>query len=155
MSDFSFTPKTDQEIAAMQNRGLLAEGVYKFIVTEAKPMISQSGNSMIQLRLAIKGVDNIDRNVFDFLVSSEEMIFKIKHFCEAVGLESAYAAGAFNAQDCMGKGGNAKIVVQKGKLRADGSGFYPDKNGVRDYIKSYAQPTVGSGAEMFNDDLPF
>ncbi len=153
---FAFVPKTEEEIRHIQNRLLLPDGVYPFIVREAKPMKSSAGNSMVQLRLECTAHDGYKHTVFDFLVATEEMLFKIKHFCETAGIEQEYAAGQFNPPDLVGKEGLARITIQRGKARKDKDGredgsYYPDKNTVRDYIK---RTDLKPSCSM-NDDIAF
>jgi hypothetical protein len=81
------------------------------------------------------------------------MIFKIKHFCEAIGLEEDYTNGALNLQKMIGRSGQLKLGIQKGKKKDDSDDFYPDKNNVKDYIKS-EQKTLANEAPL-NQDVPF
>ena len=100
-----------------EDEGLLADGTYPFEVKTASDQYSKTGNEMIKVMLLVNG----ETIVFDYLI--EAMKFKLKHFCEAVGLDYS---GNLEASDCEGKCGRVKIVIKE-----DGFG---KKNEVKDYI---------------------
>lgn len=154
---FSFAPKNDEEIHAIQNQGLLPEGVYPFQVKAVEQLVSKTGNSMLKIRLSVLEKDGSSRTIFDYLVATDQMIFKLKHFCEAIGLEDKYSKGCFEPQDCLERSGSAFISVQKGSAKPDGSGNYPDKNQVKDYVKAneVAKPKAAAVDKDFDDDIKF
>lgn len=131
---FSFKPMSDEEINVLQNRELLKDGVYPFVVKEMSEQHSKNGNPMLKVRLEVVVNQNHKVSIFDYLVSTEKMMFKLKHFCEALGLIESYAKGSFSFSDCIGRSGKCKIAIDKGSAKPDGSGFYPDKNIVKDYV---------------------
>ena len=133
-----FQPKTNEEIAM---EGLLEEGEYRAEVIEAKDETSKAGNGMIHLQLRVFLADGSRRIVHDYLL--EAMSFKLKHFCEAAGLDAKYAAGELAADDCKGKECMVHLIVQK-------QAGYPPKNAVRDYMKH-----TTDNAKKTGDDLPF
>lgn len=141
---FNFDPMTDEEINAHQNRALLAKGVYPFKVTAAEYGLSEAGNKMMKLKLTIFEADGSQRNIFDNLIAIKSMMFKTKHFCDTTGLSEKYAMGDFSISDCLNRSGMVEIVIQKGNVKKDGSGFYPDKNVVRDYVKASDVPSKDS-----------
>ena len=67
------------------------------------------------------------------------MQWKIKHFCESVGLEAEYQAGELTGALCSGRSGKVKIGTQPAK---DG---YPPKNVIKDYEVAIGKP-AGMGA---------
>lgn len=160
---FSFQPLTDEEIEMM---GLVPEGEYRFEVAKATSKMSNGGNPMIELVLKVWDKNGSEQQVYDYLVSTPKMMFKVKHFCDSVGLTQEYLKGHFQDWQCTGKSGRAYIVVTKGKPNDEG-GMYPDKNSVRDYIKSttnnigsasasIALPALTPKAEPeHDDDIPF
>lgn len=153
---FSFNPLSDEQINAIQNRGLLADGVYPFCVKSIEQRHSKSGNPMLQVRIGVLANADDERNIFDYLLATEQMMFKLKHFCESIGLEEKYAKGNFSPADCINRSGRVRIGVQKGGAKEDGSGFYPDKNSVKDYVK--LDEKVAEIAKVdpdFNDDIKF
>lgn len=59
-------------------------GEYNFIVVSAEKTYSTSGNPMIKVRLDLQGADG---SVFDNLVLSDGMMWKLVSFFESVGLK--------------------------------------------------------------------
>lgn len=161
---FTFTPMTDEQLnegRPMKEFNLLPEGVYVFYIKSAEEKTASTGNPMISLVLCINDQDGFERQIFDNLVSTPKAIYKIKQFCDAVGLDEKYNAGSFCSDDCVNKNGKAKINIQKGEPKGDGS-YYKDKNVVKSYIKtaqndSIVQVKKAANAETFsiNDDIPF
>ena len=143
----NFNPKTEQEIQSM---GLIEEGSYPFEVIESQDRLSKSGNEMIELKLKIWDSLGRERQCFDYLL--EAMAFKLRHFCEAVGLLDKYEAGNLQAGDCIGRSGTLELTIQAGKQKPEG-GYYPDKNSVKDYIKKESSTTTDD--TMLNDEVPF
>lgn len=157
MFAFSFAPKTDAEIHAIQNRGLLPEGVYPFTVKEVAAQVSKSNNPMLKIRIGVVDKDGSERSIVDYLLGTEQMIYKLKHFCDTIGFEEEYAKGTFDPTKCLKRSGEVRIGVQKGNPKEDGSGFYPDKNVVKDYVKS-AQSEVKKAVEKdpeLSKDVPW
>jgi len=156
---FSFAPLSDLEIEELQNENLLKEGIYPFIVRSYEVKTSQAGNEMIKLRLGILDENDKERSVFDYLVFTKKMMFKVKHFCETIGFTEEYAAGKFDPMKMVNKKGRAYISVQKGNAKEDGSGYYPDKNNIKDYVvdgednKKHAKE--GGKDNFLNDDIGF
>lgn len=153
---FSFPPLSDEQINEIQNRGLLADGIYPFTVKGVEQQSSKAGNPMLKVRIGVLAEGGDERNIFDYLVAAPEMVFKIKHFCETIGLEDKYLKGNFQPNDCINRSGKVKIGIQKGAAKPDGSGFYPDKNSVKDYIKPGEE--IAEKAKIdpdLNDDIKF
>jgi len=149
---FAFITKSDEEILAIQNRGLLEEGVYPFIVKEVVQTVSKSQNPMLEVKIGVLDKDG-QRVITDYLVAMDSMIFKLKHFCETLGFEKEYKDGKLDPAKCVGRSGSVLIGIKKGDAKRDGSGFYPDKNNVRDYVKPEAKPAQVD--PEFNDDIKF
>lgn len=121
-----FTPIGTQKETQELSKELFPEGEYEFRVAWAKAEISkQSHNDMITLSLHIfRNGEYIQ--VYDYLL--EAMMFKLKHFCEATGLEKEYASGTLTPGMCMGKSGRCKLIIQHDK-----SGKWKDRNSIDDY----------------------
>lgn len=137
---------TDEEL---QSLFIVDPGVYDFEVTAASDRISKNGNEMIELKLKIWDKKGNERIVFDYLL--EAMKFKLKHFAECVGLEDKYNSDEIEASDCIGKMGKVDIIIQQGQPNMSG-GYYPDKNAVKDYVKSDKNMVQ---AQKANENLPF
>lgn len=124
-------------------------GEYDFEVVSAEEQTSKAGNPMIKLRLKIFNAEGNERTQFDYLISTANAAYKLKHFCESVGLD--YAAAAWDCDDCVGRSGRLKLNIQKG------NDAYPDdRNGVADYISGETAPvSTKSLKDELNDEIPF
>lgn len=152
---FSFNPMSDEELNAIQNRGLLAEGVYPFIVRQIEQHQSKSGNLMLKVTIDVIAAPNDSRKIIDYITTTETMMFKLKHFCESLGIDDGYQRGNIIFSACINRSGKAKIGAQKGAQKEDGS-FYPDKNVIKDYIGKTAQSKLEPLPKVdFNDDIGF
>ena len=141
----NFKPLNDAEIQALS---LIPPGEYPFKVKFAEAKISQSGNPQIKIILAILA-DGRERNVYDYLMTIESMLFKLRHFCYATGLDQQYEAGTLTADNCLNRTGTCKIGVKEDK-----TGKFLPTNIVLDYIKSENVSQTPAPA-AFNDDIPF
>lgn len=142
------TPISEAEAA---DAGLWKRGLYDFEVLEAKERVSKNGNDMIEVNLKLYDTEGRSFRLFDYLVSSEGMAFKVRHFSSSIGLLAQYEAGELAAHDCTGKAGRCQVGIQKAK---DG---YPAKNIVTDYLPQIVgQPLIASKApEDMDDEIPF
>lgn len=137
---FKFPVKTEEEIL-----NLLPAGEYSFIIEKAEITLSKSNNTpMVKLLLSVQDSHGQIRQIIDYLTTNNNMLFKVKHFCDAVGLEEKYQSGEFTEKDCVGKKGKCKIKVDPGNEQ-----FGP-KNTVKDYVKSSS-----SSVKSTTDDVPF
>ena len=59
-------------------------GEYNFMVASAEKTFSSNGNPMIKVRLDLQGADG---SVFDNLVISDNMMWKLVSFFESIGLK--------------------------------------------------------------------
>jgi hypothetical protein len=141
-----FKPLSEEEI---QMEGLIDPGQYSYQVIEATDEKSKSGNDMIKLKLRVWDANGKERLIFDYLL--EAMAFKLRHFCEGLGLLESYNSGTLSSASCEGKCGHLELMIQKDK-----TGQYAPKNAVKDYIvkdKSDSEAKVAEG--FIEDDLPF
>jgi hypothetical protein len=150
---YTFNPMTDEEL---ENAGLLEPGVYDFEVAKASQKISKSGNPMAELTLNVWNKDGKQHGVFDYLVFSNVPlnIRKVKHFCDATGLQEEYKKGAIPtelARYC----GKVQINIQEEKPNPNG-GMYPRKNIVVDYVMTEKGAVKHETQDIpLNDDVPF
>lgn len=119
-----FTAKSDKEIAEER---LLPEGQYPFEISGGEDTTSKAGNDMIKLTVRVFKDDGTFSLVTDYLM--EQMMFKLKHACDACGLSEKYKSGELLGSDFIGKTGELKLKIQK-----DTTGNYPDKNSIADYV---------------------
>lgn len=142
-----FTPKSNSEIAAMR---LKPAGNYAFEVANAEDKISKSsGKEMLVVTLNCYDAEGRVFTVTDFLVPGTPYgDRKIFEFAASVGLGGKYATGAMTAEDCLGKGGWAKIKVGKAQPKKDGSGEYPPKNEVAYYLDKEPKEKAAPAREV-------
>lgn len=120
-------------------------GEYNFMVMSAEKTYSQSGNAMAKVRLDLQGADG---SVFDNLVLTDSMMWRIVSFFESVGLKkkgeemTLSVAEAFDK--CIGLEGRLKVKHEtyNGKTSAK-----VDKYLISDAKKAPVAP--------LNDDLSF
>lgn len=150
---FVFEPKTDQEIHALMNPNLLPDGNYDFVVKDIIQRVSQAQNPMLEVKLQIMNPATKEIiTITDYLLATGKMIFKFKHFCEALNLQKEYLEGKLEPAVCIGRGGIASIGIDKGQMRSEGKLStmpFPDKNKVKDYIKNENVTT------FIDDDIKF
>lgn len=145
-----FTPQSDKEIA---EANLWPIGIYSFEIGKAEDYTSQKGNDMIKLAVNVYNDEGQGRVVYDYL--TDRMMYKLKHACEACGLEKAYDQGLLESVDFEGKTGKLNLGIKKDK-----SGQYPDSNSIIDYIKD-AEATPHKAkqdayvADVVDDEIPF
>jgi hypothetical protein len=137
-------PKTESEIQAMNLRD---PGEYDFEVVEAIETRSKAGNEMVELKVRMDTPDGRNFTIFDYLVSTEGMAYKVRHFAEATGLLAEYEKGDMAAEYMLGRTGKCKVVVQPAE------GQYSAKNIVTDYIGTGA--TEAPAKQLEDDEIPF
>lgn len=149
------TPRTEREIMELN---LWPAGVYSFEIAEAKESISQSGNEMIKLTLNVYNDEGKVKKVFDYLMNTEVMAFKLRHCSEVCGLLADYENGTLSDYKFDGKTGHLKLDIRKDK-----NGQYPDQNAVIDYVvkrenvdlNAPISKPVSRPAPALDDDIPF
>jgi hypothetical protein len=146
---FSFQPKSEEEVL-----NLLKPSTYDFLIKQAENAVSKKGNSMIKLTVVVYDEQARERYITDYLM--EAMLYKVKHFCDATGLEEKYQQGKFDAMDCINRTGKCKVRIEE----SDG---YAPKNSIQDYLKSEKnnapvnRPHLAQVAKdpVFDNDVPF
>lgn len=146
-------PKSEAEIQAMM---IMPDGIYPFVVVEAKERVSKNGNEMIELKLEVMDDDNRPHFIFDYLLAS--MAFKLRHFCEYTGLIDKYDGDNLLASDCVRKRGFVELKADKAPRIVDGREYAP-KNSVKDYVSGKPDKEVPFNASPIdpnmNDDVPW
>jgi hypothetical protein len=138
--------------ADARDAGLRKRGLYDFEVTSAEEQTSSKGNDMIKLMVKCYDTEGHSFTLFDYLVSSDGMAYKVRHFASATGLLATYEKGELSADDCLGKTGRCQVGIERGK------NGYSDKNNISDYVPLIAgqQPLIASKApEDLDDEIPF
>lgn len=119
-----FNPKSADEIA---EDGLLPDGDYDFTVQSADEAVSKAGNEMIKVALKVFDGTGGGQIVYDYLVSSDGGLRKIRGFAVACGILADYEAGRFEATGIVGQSGRVKI-------KRDNNPGYEPKNAVAYYL---------------------
>lgn len=148
-----FTPISEKEAA---EAGLWPRAIHDFEVVEASDETSTAGNGMIKMSVAVFNQEGTKhRRLFDYLVASDGMQYKVRHFASATGLLPLYEKGELKAEDCIGKTGRCQLAIQAA------SKSYPAKNVISDYVPVVAgAPLIASMsakdvAKELDDDIPF
>lgn len=129
-----FQPKSHEEIEKeAAARGPLKPGVYDFETTFAGEKLSQSGNEMIELELRVYDGDGGSRKMRDYLVSTPGMAYKLRHFCESVGLADKYECGEIQDFDLDGTTGKVRLGLER-------QAGYAERNKVVDYVVDAGAP---------------
>jgi hypothetical protein len=154
---YNLQPLSEEELNAYD---LIEEGVYDFEVLKAERQTSKSGNPMAKLQLNIWDKQGKSSVIFDYLVFSSVKFCtrKVKHFCEATGIEDDYLKGTIR-EELEQLCGKVHIGVQESLPNPNG-GYYLSKNVVIDYITkdnaSQVNVPMKKIEEMeFNDQIPF
>lgn len=143
---FSFVPQTEQEIL-----NLMPAGIYDFYVNQAELTTSKkSGKPMIKLDLRVLDANGTEKVVIDYLIDT--MMYKVKHFCDSVGLEAEYLSGVFDADMCIGKNGKCKIIIDEPEIDSP----FNAKNAIKDYVKRDKNAPKEPEKPFIDDEkLPF
>jgi hypothetical protein len=151
--DYTYQPSERPDFA-----GVLTEGDYDFVVTEANEMYrSDKGNLVLPVKLAV-GKQRV--TVFDSPSAGKnkngEAYDRIANFLEAIGkAPQAGQKANLGRKHLEGSKGRARIKVEvatMGKLAGK------DVNKVHYYISpvsASASPAVAAGQDNEPDDIPF
>lgn len=99
-------------------------------VTRTEDTKSKAGNDMLVLVLKVfHGEDEKGKIIIDYITAAME--FKLRHLVASCGVTPKTKNGTqvIEASDFVGKGGKAKIGIQKSKDEQ-----YSDKNMIVDYL---------------------
>jgi len=159
---FAYQIMSEQQ--AMQERfQLLKEGEYEAVITSSQDKTSNSGNPMMDMTIAVYDAEGKPHDVRDFLVFTNQMMWKIIHFASSAGIMKEYEEGKLCSQIAIDRRVRVKITIEEGseipedKLKGKPLGSkYPDKNKVEDYVKMEDQkPLEANGSHFLDDDVPF
>jgi hypothetical protein len=165
---FNYDVMTEE--AAMQKRyHLLPDGEYDAVIATSEDKVSaNSGNPMMDMTLDVYDLQGVPHTVRDFLVFTENMMWKVIYCADSAGLLKEYEEKKFCSELVKGKTVRVKITTEVGgeipqdKLKGKSPGSrYPDKNKVAYYIKKGDQksssPPLKTEDDPFADDsdIPF
>lgn len=146
---FEFETYTDEQIGGMN---LIPEGMYDFQVVKCEDKVSQSGNSMLKLQLKIWDNEGRERTVFDYLVSTANWAWKVKHFFESIDAMNIYEQKKVDESSIRDRCGKLNLIINEQK-KGDYAGT--KQNSVKDYLKSEHSLKTDTKNDPFNDDVPF
>lgn len=142
----SFAPLSDDDLL-----NLMPDGDYNFYVKDAQTHRAQNGNVSIKLTVAVIDNKNMERLIPCYL--STNFMLLLKHFTDAVGIESAYQSGRLTPEMCLKQNGRCKIIREEPKEGTN----YPPKNVIKDFIKRNAGQSKSVSppdSDFINDELP-
>lgn len=122
-------------------------GEYNFIVLSAEKTFSNNGNPMIKVRLDLQGADG---SVFDNLVISDNMMWKLVTFFESIGLKKQGKELSLSIGDAADK-----AVGLEGFCKIKHETYNGEK---RAKVDKYLVPTAKKAATapvINEDDMPF
>lgn len=163
--NWSYSPQTEEE-CQKSRFSILDNGVYEARIEKVETKQSSKGNPMIVADLVVFGANGEGQEVKDFLVSTKQMMWKLKHLCDSAGLAKEYMEGHFHPDMLVSRMVKAQIGLQIGsripddKLNGKAPGsMYPNKNICEDYIEDktgFESITKKDDAPFIDDDsLPF
>ena len=128
---------------------LFPEGKYEAELLSYEEKLSKTGNEMVELKMKVYGSDGSESNIFDYLVGTKGMAWKIKAFCMAAGLP--YGQQPLPIQQAVGKLFQVKVVTESydGKDRNKIDDYYPLSEGTQQ------QTSSAKGSTIPDSDLPF
>lgn len=156
----TYTAYDDDRLQKIQEESykLLQPGIYSFKVIEASEGVSKtSGNPMLTLSLGIWDEAGEAYTVKDYLVVTDKMIYKFKHFWASVGQPEMYGQ-PIEAWQLEGLEGKLKTRLEEQEVeRKDGLGKQKMKFiRVEDYVKSNIKSrSLESVDDLAEDDIPF
>lgn len=122
-------------------------GEYNFMVVSAEKTFSSNGNPMIKVRLDLQGADG---SVFDNLVISDKMMWKLVSFFESIGLKKEGEELSLSIGDAADK-----AVGMEGFCKIKYETYNGEK---RAKVDKYLIPTAKKAATapvLDEDDIPF
>lgn len=137
----------DSPISAEEKEFTLApEGEYNFYVSGFERTMSQKGSKMAKLTLAVE-TDAGVLPVFDYLVLTTKMEWKLSQFFECIGLkEKGTPLKSMPWDKVMNAEGRVKIVVEEHEYK----GEMRKSNKVGRYL-----PSEKKKLDLDESDLPF
>jgi hypothetical protein len=159
---FQYEVLTEQQ--AMEERfQLIKEGEYDAVISASQDTHSaNSGNPMMDLTVTVFDENGKPHDIRDFLVFTNNMMWKVRHLADSAGLLEEYEAQLLCSEVVIDKRVRVKVVVEQGgeipqdRLKGKPLGSkYPDKNKIEDYVKKEDQKPLNYSkpkSEPFEDD---
>lgn len=162
-----FQPKSEEEVSQFKPWD---DGEYSFeILSSVKfgtkeyktcDRLDKNNNDMLQLVVQIFNDNDQKQVIIDYITVTAER--KLRHAAVCCDLLVKYQSGELTGDDFVGKCGKLKLYTQKGKAKDDGSGYWPDKNSISDYVisdedQSQEVPAAVAAnvGKVIDDTIPF
>lgn len=151
-----FKPKTDDELYPKYK-----EGDAQFEVISAKDGSTQGGVPYLELNLKFYDADGRQGFVHDWLYGTDKSIWKLKGFCDSVGLDVEYMTGDITPQMCSRKTGICVLSYRKnketGKDELSIARYVKEKQEANkaDTVKQQSSSQTASMDKFEDDDIPF
>ncbi len=129
------------------NERQLTPGSAKFFVKAADFEISTTGNEQIKLILSVTDVAGDNKTMWTYLTNTPKAMYRIQHFCEAVGLSKEFETDELEDYMCLNTEGICILKLQKSK-------DYGEQTVVSDFAKPDEESDKDS-EEFKDDDVPF
>lgn len=159
MSIFKINPMSAEEAyqakkASKPKDPVFPKGEYEFKVHSAEAAVSNAGNQMIRVTIRLEAFQDgkpISNLTNDWLLLEGKTAYKLRHFCESIGMGEDYEKGEIDIESMKGRRGVADVYIDKST-----DDRYPDKNKVNDYVVDNTRvkkPVVKN--EIIDDAIPF
>ena len=93
------------------SREALEEGVYALTILECEEATSSGGNPMLKITFKVEDVEG-DRRLWDNLVLIDKCLWRVKEFCDALGMDTKEIC-EFDPAELVGSTLNAKVIQEE------------------------------------------
>lgn len=156
-----YRAKNEEDVMKLRFN-LLEDGDYDAVVKAANRSLSRSNNIMADMIVAVFDKEGNTHDIRDFLVFTEKMLWKLKHFCDSSGQEQLYLDEKFTPEHAANQHIRVRVRTQHGneipldKLNGKPIGSrYPDKNVIDDYLVGKSNVIGKPKDEFIDSDIPF
>ena len=127
------------------------DGVCDFNVLNAEQATSKSGNDMIKIKVRVTNERGLSAIVYDYLVGTINMQWKIEQFCKAVNHPEQWEQDVITPDFCVGKKGKCSVKIER------------NQHGENPKITSYIVPDsvlaalkgIKVDSSIVDDSVPF
>lgn len=138
-----FTPKSEADFQQERDERVSkylwpANSIVDYEIKSATEKTSKKGNLMIEADVDVYNEKGDAQTIRLWI--GDWNLWLLKHICEGNDMSAQYQQGLVHDYDLVGKIGRAKLNVQKGGLKDDGT-LFSDRNGIADFLLSDKQQT--------------
>ena len=99
------------DFSNVPSREPLVEGLYPVRIAKVEEKTSSSGNPMLSVEFDVLNVDG-GRKLWDNYVLIDKCLWKVKEFCDAVGLDTSSVV-SFDPQELVGAEVTAQVIQEE------------------------------------------